>query len=97
MMNAIYERRSIRKFSNRNVPKELILEIIDAARLAPSAKNRQPWKYIIFAGEPTRTLYEQSITAINRRSCYKKRCSPIFGGHRFLHILCYFKKFSKTP
>ncbi len=56
MVNAIYERRSIRKFLNRDVPKELILEIIDAARLAPSAKNRQPWKFIIFAGDSKNKL-----------------------------------------
>ena len=39
-------------------------------------------------------INQQYVWSILR---YKERCSPIFGGHRFLHILCYFKKFSKTP
>ena len=49
--NPIYTRRSIRKFSDKNVPIELINEILDAGRMAPSAKNRQPWRYIIFGNE----------------------------------------------
>lgn len=46
-MNAIYERRSIRKFQEKDVPLEDISKIIDSARVAPSAKNRQPWKWQI--------------------------------------------------
>ena len=49
--NCIYTRRSIRKYKNKSVPKELLDEIIDAGRMAPSAKNRQPWKYIVFGNE----------------------------------------------
>jgi len=40
-------RRSIRKFKDTNISKEIIEDLIDCARLAPSAKNRQPWKFII--------------------------------------------------
>ncbi len=42
--NAIYDRRSIRKYQDREVPTEYIEQLIDAARMAPSAKNRQPGK-----------------------------------------------------
>lgn len=55
-MNAIYERRSIRKFQEKDVLQEDISKIIDAARLAPSAKNRQPWKYIVFGKEQKKEL-----------------------------------------
>ena len=44
---AIKNRRSIRKYTNEDVPNELIEELIECARLAPSAKNRQPWKFLI--------------------------------------------------
>ena len=40
-------RRSIRCFNNRDISLELILEAIDVARYAPSAKNTQPWRIII--------------------------------------------------
>lgn len=48
---AIYTRRSIRKFQNKKVSKKIIEQIIDAGRMAPSAKNRQPWKYIVYGGK----------------------------------------------
>ncbi len=50
-INPIFTRRSIRKFSDREVPINLINEMIKAARTAPSAKNRQPWRFIVFGGE----------------------------------------------
>lgn len=51
MNNSIYNRRSIRKYSDKQVPKELIEQIIDAGRMSPSAKNRQPWQYIVLGGK----------------------------------------------
>lgn len=50
-INAIYERRSIRKFQEKDVPIELLSKILDAGRVAPSAKNRQPWRYIVLGNE----------------------------------------------
>ena len=44
----IEERRSIRKYKSQNINNEQIEKIVNAARLAPSAKNRQPWKYIVY-------------------------------------------------
>ena len=44
---AIRNRRSVRKFKDVDVPKEIIEDLIEHARLAPSAKNRQPWKFVI--------------------------------------------------
>lgn len=48
--DAIYNRRSIRKFLKKDISKEIIESMIDAGRMAPSAKNRQPWKYIVYGG-----------------------------------------------
>lgn len=47
LKEVIKKRRSIRKYKNNDVPNELIEDLIDCARLAPSAKNRQPWKFLI--------------------------------------------------
>lgn len=47
----ITSRRSIRKFSDADVENEKIYRLLDAARLAPSAKNRQPWRFGILRGE----------------------------------------------
>lgn len=55
-IKSIYERRSIRKFKEKEVSVDLINQIIDAGRVAPSAKNRQPWKYIVFGNEHKQEL-----------------------------------------
>lgn len=47
----IFTRRSTRKFLQRNLSKEQINTVLNAARMAPSAKNRQPWRFIVFGGE----------------------------------------------
>lgn len=44
---AIRTRRSVRKYKNTSVPKELVLELLEAANLAPSATNRQPWEFVV--------------------------------------------------
>ena len=43
----IMERRSIRNYKDETVDKEILKQIIQAGRYAPSAKNRQPWKFIV--------------------------------------------------
>ncbi len=43
----LLSRRSIRKFKPDPVPRELLLKIVDIARWAPSAKNLQPWEFIL--------------------------------------------------
>jgi len=40
-------RRSIRKYKSTPVPKEKIVQILEAARIAPSAGHRQPWHFIV--------------------------------------------------
>lgn len=47
----IYSRRSIRRFADREVPVDLVEDILEAGRIAPSAKNRQPWKFIVLGNE----------------------------------------------
>jgi len=44
---AIKTRRSIRKFAPDDVPDEMITQMLEAARLAPSASNRQPWCFLV--------------------------------------------------
>lgn len=43
----IYNRRSARLFTNDEVSKEQLQSIISSASVAPSARNRQPWKFYI--------------------------------------------------
>lgn len=45
--DAISKRRSIRKFKPDPIPPELITRCLEAARLAPSGTNCQPWKFLV--------------------------------------------------
>jgi len=47
VLDAIKERRSVRKYLAYPVPKEAIEEVLVAAGWAPSAHNAQPWRFII--------------------------------------------------
>ncbi len=49
---AMKERRSIRGFQKKPVPKELLEEVIALANRAPSSMNTQPWHLHVLTGEP---------------------------------------------
>ncbi len=58
--DAILTRRSIRKYRDKPVADELINEIIDAARLAPSGLNAQPSRYFIVKDKATKQKLRDS-------------------------------------
>ncbi len=47
VIQTIKGRRSVRNFEEKEVDKELIREIIQAGKFAPSAEDRQPWRFIV--------------------------------------------------
>ncbi|OGW77613.1 MAG: hypothetical protein A3I73_03905 [Omnitrophica bacterium RIFCSPLOWO2_02_FULL_45_16] len=47
LLDLIHKRHSTRRYANRPIPREVLLRCIEAARLAPSACNGQPWKFIV--------------------------------------------------
>ena len=53
----LMSRRSIRRYQAESVPPELIEQLLTAAAWAPSAHNRQPWRFaVITAGETKHRL-----------------------------------------
>ncbi len=59
---AIRKRRSIRQFKPDPVPDELLARILEAARLAPSGTNRQPWRFqVVREGELKKRLVEEAV------------------------------------
>ena len=50
-------RHSVRRYQDRPVPRELVLEVLEAARWAPSPHGRQPWRFVVLTRPvPKRTL-----------------------------------------
>ncbi|MGM0653005.1 MAG: nitroreductase family protein [Bacillota bacterium] len=51
LLDAIKDRRSIRKYKSDPVSEKDLGQIIEAARLAPSGTNRQPWRFVLLNSE----------------------------------------------
>lgn len=47
LFSLLRERRSVRAFEDRPVPRETLEKVLDAAVLAPSASNKQPWRFFV--------------------------------------------------
>jgi nitroreductase len=54
VMEAIRKRCSVRAYQERPVEEEKLNNILEAARLAPSASNRQEWRFIVVQNKDTR-------------------------------------------
>ncbi|HEV2354195.1 MAG TPA: nitroreductase, partial [Puia sp.] len=59
----IYERRAVRTYEDRPVPVELVARIVDAGKMAPSAMNRQPWKFYLLTTPDTIRAFSREIAA----------------------------------
>jgi nitroreductase len=54
VLEIIRDRRSVRRFRGDPVPEETLARVLEAARLAPSAKNIQPWKFVVVRDRATK-------------------------------------------
>ncbi len=63
VFEAIKNRRSVRRFEDRPVPDELIKKIIEAGQWAPSACNRQAWKFIVVDSNDIKESLRRETTA----------------------------------
>ncbi len=61
VIETVKKRRSVRAYRKRKIPQREIEEIVSAARLAPSAKNKQDWKFIVITDKGKKEeLYKAS-------------------------------------
>lgn len=51
LKEALHTRRSIRKFTDRPVPRPLLESLLKEALWSPSGMNRQPWKFVVLQGK----------------------------------------------
>ena len=71
----IKSRRSVRKFKSTPILEEHITKILDAARLAPTAGNQQPWKFVVI--QDTAKIDELKKECILQSlNAFKKRKKP---------------------
>lgn len=74
---SVYEtilgRRTIRRFKNIEIPYEVLEKCVNAARLAPSARNLQPWEFIVVDRED---LVPQVFSTLGWASYIEPRGNP---------------------
>lgn len=51
VLEAMRDRRSIRRYKSEQVSDEILLELLECARLAPSGHNSQPWRFVVLKDE----------------------------------------------
>lgn len=69
LLDLIKHRKSVRDFLDRPVSRDKIMMCLEAARLAPSASNSQPWRFIV----------------VDDRELKDKLCDAAFGGLYFIN------------
>ena len=77
MLEVIKNRRSIRKYKNAPVSREQISEILHAGMLAPSSKNRQPWRFIVAAGAA-----KEEVCNVMEKGISREKISPFIPDSR---------------
>ncbi|MCB0100998.1 MAG: nitroreductase family protein [Anaerolineales bacterium] len=69
-------RRSIRRFKPDPVPDSVIQTLIHTAAFAPSAHNRQPWRFVIISNPDAKSRLSQRMSAEFQRDLEKDKLSP---------------------
>lgn len=68
VMEAVLNRRSVRKYLNKAVEEEKILKILESAMAAPSAVNKQPWEFYVVKNAQVQNELRQSTPYTNFNS-----------------------------
>lgn len=71
----VNRRRTVREFSPRPVPREIIEIALRAANTAPSGANLQPWHFVVVSGPATKRKIREAAEA-EEREFYAHRASP---------------------
>jgi nitroreductase len=65
LFEALRDRRSVRKYAARPVPEELLQQVLEAARCAPSWANTQCWRFVVVRDASTRRALSETLPTNN--------------------------------
>ena len=86
-LRIIYERRAVRKYKEKNVEKNIIEQIVNAGRIAPSAINKQPWKFYVLTNKEDIRNFSKEISKAAIKGIVKSGIKGILKtGKDFLHF-----------
>jgi len=76
-MEIAASRRSVRAYLPEPVPREMIIKCIEAARLAPSACNSQPWRFIVIDEPETKNKVAEAAFSGIYKGCSFAATAPV--------------------
>lgn len=78
LLEILKKRRSVRKFLDKKIEEEKLLEVLKAAMFAPTAKNLRPWEFIVVTGEEDK----KQFSLATRYSSFAKNAPVVV-------VICY--------
>lgn len=97
LIQSIRDRRSVRAYTERQIPRDEILVLVEAAAAAPSAMNLQPWSFAVIEGgqrlEGLSNLAKRILLALPStdgpsRDAFRDPSFNIFHGAPCLVVIC---------
>lgn len=66
LIDSIRSRRSVRNFFEKSISEKKIRELLISAMYAPSAKNKQPWSFIVCTGRTKEKIFQSFYNSIEK-------------------------------
>ena len=76
-LDLVRKRQSERKYSDKPVPRDVIERCLEAARLAPSACNSQPWTFLVVEGDAKNRLAAAAFSGLYSMNSFAARASVL--------------------
>ncbi|HAX62241.1 MAG TPA: NAD(P)H nitroreductase [Elusimicrobia bacterium] len=76
-LELVKKRQSVRKYSDKPVPKDALERCLEAARLAPSACNSQPWSFIVVASPELKNKVAEAAFSGIYSSNFFAKAAPV--------------------
>ncbi|HET9932784.1 MAG TPA: nitroreductase family protein [Polyangiaceae bacterium] len=92
--DALRRRRSVRRFKADPVPEELVVRLLEGAITAPSASNKQPWKFLVVEN---RSLITRMADAVRTATALIAEHIPEESRAAFVAYGDYFTRFEAAP
>ncbi|MBS1669514.1 MAG: nitroreductase [Bacteroidetes bacterium] len=88
----IFERRAVRKYKGMTIDKNIILKIIEAGTMAPSAINKQPWKFYVLTNKAMIKTFSKEIASVALKGFFRSAIKDAI--KTAVHLLRFSKSFN---
>jgi nitroreductase len=97
LFDLMQSRRSVRRFRPDPVPRELLAQLFEAAVTAPSASNKQPWRFFVISSTDEAQRIPKMAAAVREATTRIAKHIPEESQSAFLAYGDYFTRFESAP